>query len=128
MPDALPDGQNDSPNQAQAAPISFEDFRKVDIRLGRILSAEPLAKARKPAYRLSIDFGPLGIRHSSAQITALYPAEALPGRLVLAVVNFPPKRIAGFVSEVLVLGLDDEGGRVALLGVDRDLPLGRRVY
>ena len=108
--------------------ISFDDFLKVDLRLGRILEALPFPKARKPAYRLRIDFGPLGVKASSAQITALYSPDELVGRQVVAVVNFAPRNIAGFSSEVLVLGLDDGTGRVALLGVDRDLPLGARVY
>lgn len=109
--------------------IEWDDFRRVDIRAGRILSAEPLAKARKPAYVLTIDFGPLGQKRSSAQITTLYNADELPGKLVLAVVNFPPKRIAGFVSEVLVLGLDSESGEgVSLIGPDHDVQPGSRLY
>ena len=117
-----------APIPEPALPIVFDDFLKVDIRLGRILSAEPFPEARKPAYRLTIDFGPLGIRQSSAQITALYSPDELPGRQVLAVVNFPPRRIAGFSSEVLVLGLNDGNDQVALIGPDRDLPLGSRLY
>ncbi|WP_438616457.1 tRNA-binding protein [Oceanidesulfovibrio indonesiensis] len=112
--------------------IEWDDFRRVDIRAGRILHAEPLPKARKPAYALTIDFGPLGKKHSSAQITELYAPEELAGRLVLAVVNFPPKRIAGFVSEVLVLGLDSQadvgGTSVSLVGPDHDVAPGARLY
>ncbi len=108
--------------------ITFDDFLKVDLRLGRIVSALPFPQARKPAYQLHIDFGPLGLKASSAQITELYTPEDLVGRQVVAVVNFPPRRIAGFSSEVLVLGLDNGQGQVALLGLDRDLPLGSRVY
>jgi tRNA-binding protein len=108
--------------------IEYPDFRRVDLRVGRILRAEPLAGARKPAYALRIDFGPLGVLQSSAQITEHYPAEALPGRQVVAVVNFPPKRIAGFLSQCLVLGGDAEQGGVVLLSPERELPLGTRIY
>ncbi len=111
-----------------AAETTVETFFQVDIRVGRILSAEPLAGARKPAYRLELDFGPLGRRQSSAQLTALYTPEQLVGRQVLAVVNFPPRRIAGFRSEVLVLGVPDEHGNVILLSVEREAPLGARVF
>lgn len=107
--------------------IQYEQFLQVDMRVGKVVSAEPLPGARRPAYRLAIDFGPLGVRQSSAQITDLYTPPDLVGRLVVAVVNFPPKRIAGFRSEVLVLGVDTGAG-VALLGVDGDPPLGARVY
>ena len=108
-------------------PVEFDDFLKVDMRVGRILTAEPLPKARIPAYKLTIDFGELGVRKSSARVTDLYDAATLPGRQVLAVVNFAPKRIAGFLSEVLVLGLDGDGG-VVLLTPEREVPLGRRVF
>ncbi len=108
-------------------PIAFEDFLKVDMRVGRILAAEPLQKARVPAYKLTIDFGELGVKKSSARVTDLYPVEALPGRHVVAVVNFEPKRIAGFLSEVLVLGLAGEGG-VVLLAPEREVALGQRVF
>jgi tRNA-binding protein len=111
-----------------AGPLSSDEFLRVDMRVGRILTAEPLPKARIPAYKLTVDLGPLGVRKSSARITALYPAEELPGRRVVAVVNFPPRRIAGFVSEVLVMGVDDGQGRVALLAPDGDVPLGSRIY
>lgn len=107
---------------------TIEDFEQVDLRVGRIVAADPFPEARKPAYKLTIDFGPLGLRRSSAQLTDLYELDELPGRLVVAVVNFPPRRIASFVSEVLVLGVSDAEGRVALLVPEREAPLGGRVY
>jgi tRNA-binding protein len=108
--------------------ITFDDFLKVDIRVGTILSVEPFEKARKPAYQLQVDFGPeIGIKRSSAQITALYDADALVGRQVLAVVNFPVRQIANFFSEVLVLGLTQEDGAVALVVPERALPNGLRL-
>ena len=115
---------------AAASPqISIEDFQRVDIRVGRVLSAEPLAGARKPAYKLRIDFGPeLGVRQSSAQVTAHYTPEELVGTLVLGVVNFPPRRIAGFKSEVLTLGVADERGDVVLIAPRDDVPLGARMF
>jgi len=100
----------------------------LDMRVGRVVRCEPSAGARKPAYRLWIDFGPLGVLTSSAQLTALYQPGELEGRLVIGVVNLGSRSIAGFASNVLVLGVDDDQGRVALLGVDRDVPLGHRVY
>ena len=106
----------------------LEAFGALDLRAGRILTAEPLAGARRPAYRLSIDLGPLGTKGSSAQITDLYRPEDLVGRLVVCAVNLGVRRIAGFDSEVLVLGLPDEAGRVVLLAVEREVPLGGRVY
>jgi len=106
----------------------LEAFGALDLRVGRILAAEPLAGARKPAYKLSLDLGPLGLKRSSAQVTDLYRAEELIGRLVVCAVNLGVRRIAGFESEVLVLGLPDEAGRVVLLAVERDVPLGGRVY
>jgi len=106
----------------------LEAFGALDLRAGRILTAEPLAGARRPAYRLSIDLGPLGTKGSSAQITDLYRPEDLVGRLVVCAVNLGVRRIAGFASEVLVLGLPDEAGRVVLLAVEREVPLGGRVY
>lgn len=111
-----------------AEPISFDDFLKVDIRAGRVVDAQPFPQARVPAIKLWIDFGPeLGIRKSSAQITAHYTPEALIGRLVLAVVNFPPRQIGPFRSEVLTLGLSDAAG-VVLIGPDHDVPLGARLH
>jgi len=113
----------------RAGEIGIEDFQKVDIRVGRVLAAEPLAGARKPAFALRIDFGPeLGVRQSSAQVTVHYSAEQLVGRLVLAVVNFPPRRIAGFKSEVLTLGVPDAEGAVVLIRPDSDVPLGGRLF
>jgi tRNA-binding protein len=109
--------------------ISFSDFEKVEIRVGRITRAELFTEARKPAYRLQIDFGPeVGTRTSSAQLTRHYRVEDLPGRLVLAVVNFPPRRIGPFVSEVLTLGVPDERGDVVLLVPDKDVPVGGRMF
>ncbi|MDK2957474.1 MAG: tRNA-binding protein [Desulfovibrionales bacterium] len=108
--------------------ISFDDFLNVDMRVGRVLEVEPFPEARKPAWKLRIDFGPeIGERRSSAQITDLYEAKGLVGRQVVAVVNFPSKRIAGFKSEVLVLGVEDEAGRISLLAPDHDVPPGRRI-
>jgi tRNA-binding protein len=106
----------------------IELFEQLDIRVGRVIAAEPFPEARKPAYKLEIDFGDLGTRRSSAQLTALYRPADLVGRSVIAVVNFPPRRIAGFVSEVLVLGVPDDAGNVVLLAPEREVPLGGRVY
>ena len=109
--------------------ISWDDFERVDIRVGRIVDAEQFPEARRPAVRLAVDFGPkIGIKRSSAQLTALYEPEDLVGRQVVAVVNFPPKRIAGFKSEVLVLGVPDEEGAVVLLTPDRQVPLGGKMF
>ncbi len=108
--------------------LSFEDFLKVDMRVGRIIEAEDFPEAKKPAYKLKVDFGPsMGIKQSSAQITTTYSKEELPGRLVVAVTNFPPKQIGPFISEVLVLGIVLDDGRVPLLTVDEDVPLGLRI-
>jgi len=105
--------------------ISYEDFAKVDIRVGRILEAEEFPKARKPAYKLRIDFGPeIGIKNSSAQITKYYNPQDLVGKLVLGVVNFPPRQIATFFSEVLTLGVILGEGDICLVHPDRDVPLG----
>jgi len=107
--------------------ISWNDFEKVDIRAGTIIEAVPFPKAKKPAYQLTIDFGDLGIKRSSAQITALYTPEALAGRQVIAVVNFPVKQIANFFSECLVLGVYAEDGNVVLLQPDREVINGSRI-
>ena len=109
--------------------ISWEDFEKVDIEVGRVVEAEPFPEARKPSIKLTVDFGPdVGTRKTSAQLTAHYEPEGLVGRQVVAVVNFPPKRIAGFKSEVLVLGVPDESGEVVLLSPDRKVPDGGRMF
>jgi tRNA-binding protein len=108
--------------------ITYGDFEKVDIRAGRVVQADEFPEARKPAYRLVIDFGALGTRTSSAQLTKRYSARDLVGRLIVAVVNFPPRRIGPFVSEVLTLGIDDGSGAVVLLVPDRDVPAGGRVF
>lgn len=108
--------------------ISFDDFLKVELRVGKVLAAEPLAEARKPAYVLEVDFGPeVGIKKSSAQITDLYRPEELIGRLVVAVVNFPKKQIGPMMSECLVTGFNDKHGRVALCVPDKDVPLGAKL-
>ena len=105
-----------------------EAFETLDLRVGRILRAEPNERARKPAYKLWLDFGPLGEKTSSAQLRALYTAEELVGRLVVAAVNLGERNIAGFKSEVLVLGVPSDAGEVVLLAVEREVPLGGRVY
>jgi tRNA-binding protein len=111
------------------AQISWEDFQKVDVRVGRVVEAEPFPEARKPSIKFSVDFGPeVGVKKTSAQLTAHYSPETLLGRQVVAVVNVPPKRIAGFKSEVLVLGVPDEKGAVVLLVPDREVPLGGRMF
>ncbi|MCL6283358.1 tRNA-binding protein [Ruegeria sp. 2012CJ41-6] len=111
------------------AEISFDDFQKVDIRVGEVIRAEPYPEARKPAIKLWIDFGgELGVRKSSAQITAHYTPEALIGKQVMAVVNFPPRQIGRFMSEVLVLGLPDEDKEIVLIGPDGEVPKGGRVH
>jgi tRNA-binding protein len=110
------------------AQITYDDFAKVDIRVGRIVQADAFPQAKKPAYKLHIDFGPeLGIKTSSAQITKYYQAEELKDRLVLAVVNFPPRQIATFFSEVLTLGVILGEGDIVLVQPDRDVPLGTRI-
>lgn len=109
--------------------ITFDDFLKVDIRTGTILRAEPFPEARKPAIKMWIDFGPdVGEKKSSAQITAHYTPEDLPGKQVIAVVNFPPRQIGKFMSECLVLGLSDENGGIVLLSPDHPVPNGSRMH
>lgn len=108
--------------------IDFQDFLKVDLRVGRILRAEPFPEARKPAYRLEVDFGPeIGLRKSSAQITDLYDPEQLVGKLVVGVVNLPKKQIGPFHSECLVTGFHNDTGQVALCVPDLDVPLGTKL-
>jgi tRNA-binding protein len=108
--------------------ISFDDFLAVDMRVGRVVAVEDFPEARKPAWKLTVDFGPeLGTKRSSAQITS-YAREELEGRLVVAVVNFPPRQIGPFMSEVLCLGAPDEEGRVILLKPDADVPIGGRIF
>jgi len=112
-----------------ARPITLDQFLAVDIRVGRVVAAEPFPEARKGAYKLTIDFGPtIGIKRSSAQITEHYALEALMGRQVAAVVNFPPRQIGKFMSEVLTLGFPDAEGAVVLFAPDQDLPLGGRLF
>ena len=109
--------------------ITYDDFAKVDIRVGRITRVEPFPEARKPAFKLWVDFGPeIGERRSSAQITAHYTPETLVGRQVLGVVNFPPRQIGPVMSEVLVLGLPDENGEVVLIGPGHEVPLGGKLF
>ncbi len=118
-----------SPSPAPAPQIAFEDFMKVDIRIGRVVAAEPFPEARKPAYKLNIDFGPdIGVKRSSAQITVPYTLDELVGRKVAAVVNFPPRQIGPVMSEVLTLGFPDADGEVVLVGVDRDAVVGGRLF
>lgn len=108
--------------------ITFDDFLKVDIRVGRIIRAEAFLEAKKPAIKLFIDFGAdIGERKTSAQITQNYTVESLTGKLIAAVVNFPPKQVGPFMSEVLVLGFHDEHGHVTLITPDKDVPLGERL-
>ncbi|WP_170347860.1 tRNA-binding protein [Ruegeria atlantica] len=109
--------------------ITFDDFLKVDIRVGEVIRAEPYPEARKPAIKMWIDFGDeIGERKTSAQVTAHYDASTLVGKQVMAVVNFPPRQIGRFMSEVLVLGLPDENGEVVLIGPDGEVPIGGRMH
>jgi len=113
----------------EPAPLSYAEFERVDIRVGRIIDVQDFPEARKPAYRLRIDFGPeLGIRKSSAQLTTHYVKDDLVNRLVVAVINFPPRQIGPFMSEVLTLGVPDAEGAVILLTPERDVPLGGRMF
>jgi tRNA-binding protein len=108
--------------------ISFDDFLAVDMRVGRVLEVHDFPEARKPAWKLTVDFGPeIGIKRSSAQVTN-YGRDELEGRLVVGVVNFPPRQIGPFMSEVLCLGASDEEGRIILLAPDTDVPLGSRIH
>ena len=117
------------PASPAAEPIDFDAFLAVDVRVGTIVAAEEFPEARKPAIKLRIDFGPtIGVRRSSAQITEHYTPEALVGRQVAAVVNFPPRQIGKVMSEVLVLGLPDAEGQVVLIGPDSPVPNGGRMY
>jgi tRNA-binding protein len=112
-----------------APTIAWADFERVDVRVGTVLEAEAFPQARKPAYKLTIDFGPgIGRKRSSAQITKHYTRDELVGRKVAAVVNFPPRQIGPFMSEVLTLGFPDAEGAVVLVGVDRDVPDGGRLF
>ncbi len=109
--------------------ITYDDFERVDIRAGQIIRAEPYPEARKPAIKLWVDFGPeIGEKRSSAQITVHYKPEELIGKQVLAVVNFPPRQIGKFISEVLVLGLPDAAGEVVLIGPDQSVPIGGKMF
>jgi len=112
-----------------AGRVAFDDFMKVDVRVGEVVAVDPFPEARKPAWKLTIDFGPdIGVKKSSAQITVHYSRDQLLGRKVAAVVNFPPRQIGPFMSEVLTLGFPDAAGEVVLIGVDRDVPVGGRLF
>jgi tRNA-binding protein len=122
--------QNDRRRERGAAmTIAYDDFTKVEIRVGTIVDVQPYPEARKPAYKLAVDFGPaIGVKRSSAQVTIHYTPETLIGRQVAAVVNFPPKQIGKFMSEVLVLGFPDGEGEVVLIGPSRAVPNGGRLF
>jgi tRNA-binding protein len=114
---------------SDAKPLSYAEFDRVDIRVGRIVEVQDFPEARKPAFKLRIDFGPeIGVRKSSAQVTKYYSKESLVNRLVVAVVNFPPKQVGPIMSEVLTLGVPDADGAVVLLQPERDIPLGGRMF
>ena len=114
---------------AEPAPLAYAEFQRVDIRVGRVVSVDDFPEARKPAYKLRIDFGgEIGVKKSSAQATRHYAKEALLNRLVIAVVNFPPKQIGPYMSEVLTLGVPDGDGGVVLLMPERDVPLGGQMF
>jgi tRNA-binding protein len=122
-------GAMDQKTSSETSQIAFDDFLKVDIRVGRIIAAEAFPEARKPAFKLTIDFGPeIGTKRSSAQITLNHTLDELVGKQVLAVVNFPPRQIGPFMSEVLTLGVPDDKGEVMLIRPDRDVPVGGRLY
>lgn len=119
----------DDSTQAGADPVSFDEFLKLDIRCGTIVEASPFSEARKSAFKLMIDFGPeIGWKKSSAQITKLYTPETLVGRQVMAVVNFPPRQIGPFMSEVLTLGVNDAAGAIVLVAPDQPAPDGSRLH
>ena len=118
-----------TPADAPAPEAGFDDFMKLDIRVGRVVRAEPFPEARKPALKLWVDYGPgVGVKRSSAQITVHYAPEALVGRQVMGVVNFPPRQIGPFMSEALVLGVPDAEGAVVLIGPGQDVPEGARLF
>ena len=111
------------------AHITFEDFEKIDVRVGRVVDVQDFPEARKPAYKLWVDFGPdLGVKKTSAQVTQNYSHDDLKGKLVAAVINFPPRQIGKYMSEILVLGFPDVAGNVTLISPDKDIPLGGRLY
>lgn len=112
-----------------ATKITYDDFEKVDIRIGRIVDVQEFPEARKPAFKLWVDFGPeLGVKKTSAQVTQNYTPEMLQGKLVCAVVNFPPRQIGKYMSEILVLGFPDDAGNVVLISPDKDVPLGGKLF
>jgi tRNA-binding protein len=129
LPAPEPAAPEPATTEALASQIGYDDFRRVDIRVGTIVAAEPFPEARRPALRLTIDFGPaIGLRRSSAQITVHYRIEELVGRQVAAVVNFPRKQIGKFMSEVLVLGFPDGAGEVVMIAPDKSVPNGGRLF